>query len=233
MKRAKVLAMVVGSCAMLGLSLSPVPALADPIIDFNVASGSGSITYGGGADDANGTGLSVNSVKGTDTPANAGVSVPCLGCTMTFDTGARIAGWTWGSTGANSILITGHVDLDSDSVVDAGEPTGTLLTGSFGTAFVTVNGPTLKFAGASFLDTKNANLTAFYGLLGGPYPYSGNFGINFFAPGVVVGNAITSTSVAGGIVSNTPVPEASSLVLLGAGLLSLAFWGRKKFNGVN
>ena len=61
MKRAKVLAVVVGSFAMLGLSLSPVPALAVPILDFRIMTPtSGSIYYGGGVlDPFLGSGIAV------------------------------------------------------------------------------------------------------------------------------------------------------------------------------
>ena len=237
MKRAKVLAVVVGSFAMLGLSLSPVPALAIPILEFNVVQGSGSVTYGGGADDLNGTGLSVNSVKGLGTGAHAGGSVTCVSCTLIFDTGSRIAGWTWGSVGPDSISIKGGVDLngDGDALDPADIPVGTtLLTGGFGSAFVTaLDLHDFKLVGASFLDTKNGKLTTYYGLPGGPY--DGSLGLFFHAPGLIVGSPITSTSISSGTVSNTPlpVPEASSLLLLGSGLLSLAFWGRKKFKDVN
>ncbi|HMF84877.1 MAG TPA: hypothetical protein VK598_00840, partial [Nitrospiraceae bacterium] len=136
MKRAKALAAVVGSFAMLGLSLSPMPALADALLDFNVAAPTtGSISYAGGAAPLVGSGISVDTVVGLGTPLNDSVVLNCIGCTLDFTTGASTGTWTWGGGAGSSITITGTVDLDGNGV-DAGDVTGTFLTGSFSTATV-------------------------------------------------------------------------------------------------
>jgi PEP-CTERM motif-containing protein len=229
MKRAKVLALVVGSFAMLGLSLSPVPALADSILDFRVVSSTGDkISYAGTINPLKGEGLKVDQVEGQDTPANNGVALDCFGCVLNFETGAHTSDWQWGSGGF--ITITGMVDLNNNNVADD-PPLGDILTGTFVTGMVVECGGSSRcaFTPQSFTDIKDPLLTSFYGL--GTGPYSGTFNLTFQSSAHSP-SAFSSTAINGGNVLNA-IPEPSSLLLLGSGLLSLSFWARKKFNGVN
>ena len=213
MKRAKVLAAVVGSVAMLGLALSPIPALADPVLDFKVPAvqpSTAHIDYAGGLDPLVGSGIVVDTVVGLGTPLNDGVGLPCVDCTLDFTTGANIGGWNW--AGGGSITVTGTVD---------GAIGTTLMDGSFDSANVTAFGTSFKIAGAAFTDTKDSNLTTFYGLPPGA-TFAGNFILNFNASGSP-GDAFSSSRVTSGDVTNS-IPEPASLLLLGSGLIGLGFW---------
>ena len=123
-------------------------------IDFGViAPTAGSINYAGGTSPLVGTGIEVDNVIGLDTPLNSGVDYfPIAGiqsATLNFITGASDGDWSWGGIGSISI------------VADTGV---TLLAGNFGSADVIHTAGTFHIAAASFSDTKDPKLTAFYGL---------------------------------------------------------------------
>src|SRR2546428_7525449 len=132
MKRAKVLAAVVGSVAMLGLTLSPIPALADPMLDFDVPGvqpKTAHINYGGSDAPLVGSGIVVDNIVGLDTPQHASppdAPLVCIDCRLDFTTGANTGGWNWGSGG--SITITGTAE-DASGTVPVIVATGILMTG--------------------------------------------------------------------------------------------------------
>ena len=203
------------------------------ILDFSVISPtSGTISYAGGDNPLVGTDISVDLVAGIDTPLNTGVNVALSGALLNFTTGNLTAStsntWTFGGGESSSIILTGGVDLDGGGIGAGDIPEGTtLFTGTFGSATVLLLSGEFRIAGSSFGDTKDADLAAYFGL-GDVVDWSGNLNISFNASGSPP-DGFTSSEILSGDITNTPVPEPGTMMLLGSGLVGLAGWGRKKF----
>jgi hypothetical protein len=206
-------------------------AYAAPQLDFGVvAPTGGTISYAGGATPLMGSGITVDNVVGLNTPANNNFLAGCVSCVLNFTTGnftgasAIPPAWNFGPGG--TISVVGGVDFNNDNVFNGNDiPAGTtLLSGTFnGPATVLSLGGNMRIAGGAFLDIKDADLAAFYGLNGGTgVPYSGFFNLSFNGTGNP-GDAFTSSQVLSGDIVNEPVDLPSSLLLLGSGLAGLAY----------
>jgi hypothetical protein len=243
MKLQKTYRMILATVAGLALMGASV-AMAAPILDFGVpGQNTGSISYDGSAAPLIGNNISVTNVIGLDTPLNNGFVLPSIGKgynilegVLNFQTGNFVGStsntWNFGGGSNSFITMTGVVDVNGNGIVDTGDISGTLMTGGFGTANVLYSGGVFKIAGASFFDFKDPELLALFGLpaylpTGEPLLYAGNFNISFTAEGMPA-DAFRSTRVMSGDITNTPVPEPGTIVLLGAGLLGLGFYGRKR-----
>jgi hypothetical protein len=212
-------------------------AHAASLLDFGViAPTTGSISFGGGTNPLKGINISVDNVTGLGTPLNGGLAGQrnCIGCLLNFTTGPATAGtWNFGSAGTTLITLIGGVDLNNNTILDAGDvPAGTtLLSGSFtGTTVVFPLSGGFRIAGAAFVDVKDSALAAFYGLPGGASNlYTGGFNLSFLATGTPF-NAFSSSQVLSGDITNQPpqgtqreIDLPSSLLLLGSGLVGFAY----------
>jgi hypothetical protein len=196
---------------------------AAPILDFGVvAPTGGSISYAGGAAALVGSDIDVDNVVGIGTPLSDGVMIDLKGAKLNFTTGGLTAfsdgTFTFAGGGTISIVIAQEPNSDAKGTEVV------ILAGTFTGASVTSFGGTFKIAGASFLDRKNPELLAIYGLP--EQVYTGNFNISFNAPTSIDG--FRSSVVLSGDITNTPVPEPITVLLVGTGLVGLGFASRKR-----
>jgi hypothetical protein len=196
------------------LSFSPGPARAAPYLAFGMDANhppTASISYAGGAAPLIGVDISVDGVTGINTPLNNGATLPFVGA-LNFATGPFIGSDSthWVFNGGGSINLT------ADSI--------TVLGGTFSIAAVENKGGDSQVAFGVFSDEKWGPLTDFYGLP--TTDYQGLFYLNFSAEGSPP-DSFRSLAVLDGVIVNTPVPEPTTMILIGSGLIGLVGLRRK------
>ncbi len=171
------------------------------VIDFNMAAPTtGSLSYAGGSTALNGSYIEVDNIVGIGTPSNAGTTITCDSCLLTFTTGANTGGWDFGSGGSISII---------GGASTAGIGTGsTLLSGTFNSASVYQVVPgefNFEILGAGFNDTKHPDLLTYFGITSNDFV--GGLNLSFKIDGAPnVGDAFDSEILYSGDVVNTLVP---------------------------
>ncbi len=219
-------AVLVLGIALMGPSTDPAMAMQ---LNFNMnAPTSGSVSYGGIGGGLVGSNIDLDNVVGTSTPLNNNVTSTCLNCVLNFTSGLNTSAGSglWQFASGGSITITGGIDFaGSTPDISTGS---TLLSGSFGSAFVQdLGAPGFRVTFGNFTDTKHASLLSYYGLPGGTY--NGALSLLFTAQNSGPGNAFTSTSMIGGNISNiAAVPVPAAAWLFGSGLLGLYSVARRK-----
>jgi hypothetical protein len=204
-----------------GLLLLPSIAWAIPAIVFDTTPGGagGTLTYDGAGGPAIGTDIVFVNIQGNDTPANSGVTLACVNCSLDFTTGANTQegppGWIW--DGGGSFTLTG--DVPSLGLTGA-----TLLSGTF-TATANTPGMAGETTGLFFAlgtDVKDSTLASFYGLS----PTGFTFANTEIALGTLTVDATTGAfsaipNQADIINTQAIVPNPMTVMLLGLGMTGL------------
>jgi len=225
--------------ACLCLVLLAGPALAaNPILDFTSSTSGGTISYGGGpTHPLIGSAIVIDGVFGLNTPQSAGNHGVDRG-RLNFTSGPFVSFasgvYTFGAGGAASFTITGGVP--------DGEITNrTLLTGRLARVSFDTSSNTVFLFTADGMDTKDANLVAFFGLTGtsfvfGPavvkvnptsQPCPGPCAVSGVAFSVDVPNVVSTTT--------TVVPTLSEwgVAIMMAILLVVGLWAMRRSPGLS
>ncbi|MCX6621811.1 MAG: PEP-CTERM sorting domain-containing protein, partial [Acidobacteria bacterium] len=200
-------------------------------IDYGIPGGNpGTIDYSIAGGTLVGANIGVNTLIGLDTPANDHVSRTCVNCKLSFETG-NFAGA--GSVGGLSALLfapggfiklIGSVDLNNNFIIDGADPDNVnLLDGEFtqDVAVVALGGGGFRVLIGQFQDTQNAAISGFYGMPTGQ-KYTGNINLSFISNPPALNKTFSTNTMGSGDILNT-VPEPSSMLLMGLGLVALGY----------
>ena len=195
-------------------------------IEFTVAPiiNAGSVSFAGGSAPLVGTDIRISQITGIDTPLNAGVTLTCTACELTFETGAYLGNIgpfsLWDSAGS-SVSVTGGVNLVAGLPFEI--PLGsTLLSGGFSTAILDTHLGGLNLTAAMIEHSYHSALAAFFGIDDGPA--ISDFLLNFVAEGSLPESMASTSILSGSIVTSVPETDTWWLVGLSA---SLALVGRR------
>lgn len=200
-------------------------SVAMPMISIDQTVDGGTLSYNGSGGVLTGTDIRFDFILGVDTPLNNGVSLTCDSCKLNFETGVNLSQTTvLGSRlfqwdGGGFFRLTGTVKDSLNNTIASGTTVANPLLQ--GTWDAPVTG---QRTGASFqvigtgANTFHTDLQSFFGLTSAPFAFL-NSELSSKATGS--GFAVSATVNEADIVSFTPTPEPTTLVLIGAGLLGL------------
>jgi len=194
------------------------------IIDFAGGTG-GTLTYATTGGDLVGSGIAIGTAEGTNVPLNNLVTLYAYDTTLSFTTGAltgtTASSWIFGAgtSTPESITISGQLwtGLGGTGTEVA---SGTLMSGQITDASVLALTNGLQITISDFVDTKNADLLAYYGASG---HWFGSLTIT--TTGAAVPPGTFSVSPVSTDVTNVPLP--SSVLLLSSGLVGLLALGQR------
>lgn len=216
-------------------TLGAVGANAAAILSFDddAQNPTGTVSYSGdevGGDVLIGSGIGIVSIQGFGTPDNDGNQLNCVGCTLSFETGAVISEGpdTWQFGAGGFFRIEGVANNTGGEL----KANGILLEGRF-TSEVSVTSVSIPglldgLIVAGFgLDTKNEDLLDFYGLTDNTSFVFANTNISM-AGVELEGDGGFSGTVTNVDLDNTEIPLPAAAWLFGSGLIGLAGITRRK-----
>ena len=220
-KRLAVAAAMLSMCAATAAHADPIPAcVTAPCIDFgNVRQPGGTISYDGSGGPLIGMDIPILALNGIGTPANSTPpGYPIVGGLLNFTTGAFVGsnpleGYEFG--GGGSFRITGAVPA-----AGLDDPATVLLDGTFTGALFSIGPPGQFVVRPRGTDLKHTDLLAFFGFAPGTPMSFGGFIITDPPENGLNGGAFSVTALNTDI-TNSPVPEPASLLLVGSGVAAL------------
>jgi len=203
---------------------------------------------------AQGTNIDIDSITGTGTYANTGITRACFSCTLNFTTGAvindqSVNGNSWTFSGGGAFSVNGTFDLNGNGILDASDTAGAsglLLSGIFSApvGITTVLNNDVKFVAATIINTMNNGLEGFYGNQPASV-YAGDYSQTFtslrqqYLAGTPPHYAVTSDKngmtskgvqigILNGTINDTLVPEPLTTALYGTVGLAVIWIVRKR-----
>jgi len=168
MKR-QLICKLTAAVAVAGFALSAQAVPVVPAINFDQADGQlagGTLSYDGAGGALIGEGISFDWIRGDKTPENANTRLDCVGCKLSFTTGANRSEGPdmWVFDGGGDFTLSGKVMDGSDEVAH-----GDLINGQF---TATGHTPSVSYEAsvgqlvldAFGTDTKDPGLSDFFGL---------------------------------------------------------------------
>jgi len=208
------------------------------LIKFDqIGPSSGTLSYDGAGGALIGTDIYFDYVIGSSTPANDGSILSCVNCYMNFQTGLfseyNLGSYKW--LGGGSLVISGELWDGGTQIASGDLAWGTFSDFVEGQIFNIGGGLTGTFFGAGE-DDKNADLTAYYGLLN-PFVFaesqlalsSSDGGCTQDATTHAFDCLVTDADFNNSAVNEPPdVPAPATLALIGLGLLGIGAMRKKR-----
>lgn len=186
--------------------------------------------YPGGPAPLIGSAILVTTVTGVNTPTNADTFAVLSGL-LNFVTGGALgtSGGTTTFAPGGSLRLTGTIDANHDGTFDAGEPSGLLVSSSFGSSQAIRHDDertTLELGLVA--DLKSPAMLAFFGI-NTMTEFKGTMLLNFDRVDLRGGGFESEgDDIGDGTLTNVAVPEPTTLMLLGAGMVIVGVVARRR-----
>jgi hypothetical protein len=197
---------------------------AAPILTFDQATDAGTLSYNGVGGPLKGTGIRFDMIKGIDTAINDGVTLSCVSCFLSFETGANLdhtaPSYSW--AGGGYFKLTGTAKDGITTVAS-----GTLLEGVWDDPVLGLRlGSSFQAIGTG-TDTKHAGLLSFFGLPSISFSFA-NSELSGIATSSGTGFTASVTEADLTNMAPTATPEPATILLFGAGLAGLVGYGWRR-----